>query len=210
MKKNILLFILCVAIAAGCKKKSSSTPAASSNPTGGTAALSLSTPGSLTATIGGASVSYAENSTYEGIFSSNKNLNPPSPSTAVYSYGLSNISTSADVFGVSKGTLTYTGSSIADQTTFNAFFPISACSYSPNAANGIEFQYWIGATLWSTSLGTADQTGSAFTVTDRVTGTVLGYSQVKIKATFNCKIYDGSGNSKTVTGGTMIVDFESD
>ena len=114
------------------------------------------------------------------------------------------------MFEVLKGTLTYTGSSIADQTTFNAFFPVSAYSYSPNAANGVEFQYWIGGTMWSTSLGTADQTGSAFTVTERVTGTVLGYSQVKIKTTFNCKIYDGSGNSKTVTGGTMIVDFESD
>ena len=56
---------------------------------------------------------------------------------------------------------------------------------------------------WSTDLGTHDQTGSAFNVTSLTEGTEGAW--YTMEATFNCKLYDESGNSKTLTNGEMRI-----
>lgn len=56
---------------------------------------------------------------------------------------------------------------------------------------------------WSTDRGTADQTGSAFSINERNgTGNPFG-PRYTFKVTFNCRLYDGAGNSKLVTNGAL-------
>jgi hypothetical protein len=72
--------------------------------------------------------------------------------------------------------------------------------------DGVEIR-WTDAsgTLWSSALGTADQTGSTFVVTDH---TLIQYQigQQKggryfTKGTFSATLYDGTGRSMNVTDG---------
>lgn len=58
-------------------------------------------------------------------------------------------------------------------------------------ANGVE---------WATDLGSANQTGSTFSITENVVNTD-GYSHHISKATFSCKLYNASGGSMTLTNG---------
>lgn len=72
--------------------------------------------------------------------------------------------------------------------------------------DGVEIRWTDAAgTEWSSAWGAADQTGSNFTVTSRVNNDekppyVLG-PRYKVKGTFNCKLYDGKGNSIDLTDG---------
>ena len=58
-------------------------------------------------------------------------------------------------------------------------------------ANGVE---------WTTDLGSANQTGSTFNITENVVNTD-GYSHHISKATFSCKLYNASGGTMTLTNG---------
>jgi hypothetical protein len=72
--------------------------------------------------------------------------------------------------------------------------------------DGVEIRWTDAAgTEWSSAWGVADQAGSNFTVTSKVVNDekppyVLG-PLYKVKGTFNCKLYDGKGNSIDVTDG---------
>jgi hypothetical protein len=55
-------------------------------------------------------------------------------------------------------------------------------------------------TYWTSDKGTADQTGSAITVNSKTAYNSLSLAYI-IDGTFNCKIYDGNGNSRTLTNG---------
>lgn len=56
--------------------------------------------------------------------------------------------------------------------------------------------------FWSSDLGTGNQTGSTFEIIEHVANTD-GFSQKISKAKFNCKVYDGLGNSQTLTEGLI-------
>jgi hypothetical protein len=74
--------------------------------------------------------------------------------------------------------------------------------------DGVEIR-WTDAAgkQWSSSFGAADQTGSNFAVTSREAivppDNYLGppLPHFKVKGTFNCKLYDGKGNSIDLTNG---------
>ena len=70
-----------------------------------------------------------------------------------------------------------------------------------NPVNGVVVQYYdASGDEWATDLGSADQTGSNFTITSHASnGLGNGYSVTK--ATFNCMLYDSTGNVKVLTGG---------
>ncbi|KAA9325629.1 hypothetical protein [Adhaeribacter soli] len=55
---------------------------------------------------------------------------------------------------------------------------------------------------WTSDFGTGDQTGSTFEVVEHIANND-GFSQRITKARFNCKLYDGQGNSKTLTNGEI-------
>ena len=58
-------------------------------------------------------------------------------------------------------------------------------------------------TLWSSGYGTATQTNSNFKITEHIENTKDYFSNRITKVTFNCKLYDGNGNSKTLTNGEI-------
>jgi len=62
------------------------------------------------------------------------------------------------------------------------------------------FYYDNNSVEWSTDLGSANQTGSTFNITEHIANTD-GYSQHISKATFNCKLYNSTGASMTLTNG---------
>jgi hypothetical protein len=75
---------------------------------------------------------------------------------------------------------------------------------SPND-NGIRIFFTdSNGKLWQTDLGTADQTNSSFIITNE---TIIRNSAnniitgIFLEASFNCKLYDGLGNYKTLTNG---------
>lgn len=83
-------------------------------------------------------------------------------------------------------------------TQIKAMFKTGSYTFSKGDSDGVKVIYYDeNGTLWSSALGTAEQTGSVFTVSDHST---TAYGAVTT-ATFNCKLYDGNGNSKTLTNG---------
>ena len=59
-----------------------------------------------------------------------------------------------------------------------------------------------GGKYWTSDLGTGDQTGSTFEVVEHIANND-GFSQRITKARFNCKLYDGLGNTKSLTNGEI-------
>lgn len=80
----------------------------------------------------------------------------------------------------------------------------------PDKTNGVEI-LWTDSNgkNWCSSWGTGDQTGSAFKVTtnDRIQyhiGPPKG-GRYKSSGTFNCTLYDGQGNSMSLTNGKFAL-----
>lgn len=85
---------------------------------------------------------------------------------------------------------------------------------NPLVEGGLVWYIDANGTEWRTDNGTANQTGSSFEIKSiTTTNGADAYSGKKImEVEFNCKLYDGSGNSKTLTNGlikTVVVDANS-
>lgn len=71
--------------------------------------------------------------------------------------------------------------------------------------NGVRIFFTdVNGKLWQTDLGTADQTNSSFTITKEtiirnLTNNII--TGVLFEASFNCTLYNGLGNYKTLTNG---------
>lgn len=104
------------------------------------------------------------------------------------------------VFTIRKGILhSYTSVS---NVTFKTFFSVAAYNYDADPSDGIEILWTDEAgNDWSTSYGSADQTGSNFNITSVEDEPGQTHYSVRVKATFNCKLYDGAGNEKPLTSG---------
>lgn len=192
----------------GCKKKDDTTPEAESTPTttGAPATVDVNSTPQATFTLDGVNKSYVMNNTtlFEGSGSSGSG----SGSTS-YSADIDDGNTISYI-SISKGTLNYSTATSMYPTdaTFKAFFPVASIPYSANAVNGIEISIYDNGTYWTTSLGTANQTGSTFNIVQtKDNPDTNGFFYVKFKATFSCKVYDGSGNSKTITNGVFVGNF---
>jgi hypothetical protein len=87
---------------------------------------------------------------------------------------------------------------------FHAAVRVQDYYYSPHWAFGIRLIYHAkNGVIWSTDAGTADQTGSNFTLTYTKDETDAGHDAEFFKAHINCKLYDGLGNVITVTNGIL-------
>ncbi|MBK7432038.1 MAG: hypothetical protein IPI62_14265 [Bacteroidetes bacterium] len=51
--------------------------------------------------------------------------------------------------------------------------------------------------------------GRTFTIDERQGQDILGYYSVRYKASFSCKLYDGSGNTIDLTNGVIVGSFEN-
>jgi hypothetical protein len=155
------------------------------------------------ATIGGKA--YTETATSDGNIESGSGVD--GTDDVVIFADIESHLTGGNQLSIAKGTLH--GYLTATQANFKSFFAPGTYSYSQDASNGIEVS-WVDAdnNEWSTSLGTADQTGSKFSIVSADDDAdALNKYYVKVKATFNCILYDGNGNKLAVTNGEMVGDF---
>jgi hypothetical protein len=159
-------------------------------------------------TIDGTAGSYVTGSTVSSYFSNSSLLGfPPDSSESVYGTGFEN--NGNGVIEFYKGTFVYTLPS--DSAKFTNFFAKQPYSYSTEAANGVRIVWYDSAQdQWTTDQGTANQTGSSFIITDRISVEDNGYKYVKVKITFNCKVYNSAGVSKTITNGVAVMNFWAD
>jgi hypothetical protein len=133
----------------------------------------------------------------------------PDTSALIYESGLSDSLITNSLF-ISKGTLRFASGMIPVDSIFEPFFAPASYQYSPNSADGIVIEWYdSNGELWSTEIGTANQSGSSFVIVANLSSHVNGYLDVKLKATFNCKLYNASGQSKTLTEGLYVGSFEA-
>ena len=88
-------------------------------------------------------------------------------------------------------------------------FTIGAHSYSLNGSpvEGVQFDYSENNVLWSTD-EMAQPSSSIFSVTESIASTgPLGDDQREVKGTFNCKVFNESGDSKVITNGQFYLIF---
>jgi len=96
----------------------------------------------------------------------------------------------------------------SDSVSFKNFFEIKPWSYGVTPMNGMEIVYYdASGDMWSTSYGSANQTGSTFQLQAKKFIPFQGEKYERIKATFNCKLYNASGAVKVVTNGVVVADF---
>lgn len=149
------------------------------------------------------------NSIYPGVSSDSEVNSSVTPVTTTSSYGSSMDNDDNDEFaGFHIGEITYTGSE-PDFALFRSLFTMGAKDYSADLSNGISVVLYIDGTLWSTALGSADQSQSSFSITSAREKETFGMKFLEVTATFECTVYDGNGNSKTITNGTYRGNFQN-
>ncbi|MFT5778386.1 MAG: hypothetical protein ACI837_001342 [Crocinitomicaceae bacterium] len=198
---NMALLVLVLAFVS-CKKEDPVSVPVITTP----ASTSATSSPQFTGSIDGIVVNYLNG--YVG-YSSGGTLGTGTPSDFRYGGVLLNGATLSEVLNVEKGNLNLPSGGYATNAEFGNFFPLGNYGFDASLLNGIVLTYYSGGTEWSTSLGSGDQTGSTFTVVDRLETTVAGDFVVKYKATFNCKIYDGSGAEKLITNGVLVSAFSN-
>ncbi len=206
MNKIKLLFIalILLMVVGGCKKRTTTPiPAANSS-----VATSTNSVNSFTGNIDGVAYTYKEGvNDVEGSSISNKSLNAGSTSSGIFGTTLDYSTTDDGIMSINKGTIYFTDSS-PDNAAFKSFFSTGTYLYSLHGANGVEVN-WTDANGvdWSTSYGTGDQTGSTFSIqTSQVAATINDY-YIKVTLKFSCKLYNTSGQSKTLTNGVYVGEF---
>jgi hypothetical protein len=106
------------------------------------------------------------------------------------------------VIDVTKGTLTKTGATTTELEFKNFFLPGTYSFDNAYPRNGIGINWFDNYERWSTDSAPATQSGSSFTITDVTEGRdEYGRYMLKVKATFNCTVYNSSGASKALTNG---------
>jgi hypothetical protein len=192
-----------------CKKKTTTTttPAATTTPT--PAPLNASSTPQVSYSLNGSTHSYVANgSTIESSVNTSKNLNSSGgPSTCIYSSDLDD-GNSVEYLQVNKGTMSFNGSQ-PDSTSYKTFFAVGTKTYSKAAANGIEITMSDASGTWSTSTGTQPGT-STFSIDAIQEVWVLGYQDIRFKASFTCTLYDINGaNPRVLTNGVYVGAFEN-
>lgn len=90
---------------------------------------------------------------------------------------------------------------------FFDFFQIGTYNYSNEADDGIEIVFLDeNGTIWTSN---GDQTGSSFEISKTTNNSFWGTEYVEFLATFNCTLYDESGNSMLLTNGSCKSSFEN-
>lgn len=205
---NLLLMILMVVAFIGCSKDDDND--SPTNP--GTPAITIDSPTQVSFKVNSVAVSYVSAASNVESYFSNSSLLATFPDTSetVFGYGFQKAvgSNYINLFDVEKGTYEFVTS---DSALFVGFFPEQSVPYSNAAANGVRIIYYDeNGDQWASDYGSAAQTGSTFVIQDtkfRISG---GDKYMKVKASFSCNVYDGSGSFKTITDGVAVFDFWSE
>ncbi|MBK6397927.1 MAG: hypothetical protein IPP27_06575 [Bacteroidetes bacterium] len=203
MKKIFYIIAIC-SVFVSCSKKDDPEPTPSAP------VLNYNSTPQFSVSLNGTGLSMiADGSTIESLVGSSNSLNPvPNISTGNYSYYIGSNVNDIGIF-LKRGGLLFMGFPPSD-SLFLSFFPTGSYNYTSDGVNGISISYFdANGILWSTDLGTAVQTGSTFTIDERQGQDILGYYSVRYKASFSCKLYDGSGNTIDLTNGVIVGSFEN-
>jgi len=218
LKSIVIVVLTSCLFFTGCSK-SNPTPSTSNN-NNTPAPLSIASPANFNATIGGTGIAFTEgtnameaiysNNALGGFNSANGNFyNLAKESGLVYKGSNGN---GYPKFSITIGAIpTFPSYPMENSNpTFKALFSVKSYPYDATLINGIKTTYTdANGKLWSSALGTADQTGSTFVVTKVVDGTdpITAVYEVAIQASFNCTLYDGLGGSLVLTNGTFSGKF---
>lgn len=110
-------------------------------------------------------------------------------------------SLSGERAGILVGSITYSGSNLPSKSEFLALFSTGSKNYDQNLNDGVEVYVVIDQVTWSSSYGTADQSGSTFNIISAKESEDFMNYYFEIEASFSCTLYDDSGNSKLLTNG---------
>jgi hypothetical protein len=99
---------------------------------------------------------------------------------------------------------------LKNERMFNGFEPgLYSYTQDPNNNSGVQI-HWIDPTgkTWSTNLGVADQSGSAFQIINRVNldtsyNTTGITHSIYIRCSFNCTLYDNTGKILELKNGRL-------
>lgn len=212
MKRRFILMLAAVSVLglgfSGCSKDDDDNN--NSNPT--TPAVTVDSEYQATFKLDGVAVSIVNGVGGVQSLTSNHTLSAtfPDSSESTMGFGLYKDvgGNTQSLFDIDKGTYKFVG---WDSTAFTTFFAEQSWPYSPDAVNGIAIAYFdANGTKWSTDQGTANQTGSTFVIQDTKLLDFFGTNYINVKASFNCKVYDGTGASKVITDGVGVFDFMAD
>lgn len=219
MRATVLLPALALLILPACNgdNDDNATPSNSSGNGGGggnPSSITISSTPQVQMTIDGATVSLVPGATVEAMNSySGESATPPALSRKSYGWGLYNNATEQSVFGARIGSW-YTPTFVPNDASFFAYFTTGVWPYGDvqTMANKASISWYDADGLeWSTTCGSADQTGSTFQITDKqeVDSPFLN-AYVKLRITFSCKLYSCSGSGvKNVTNGVAVITYEN-
>jgi hypothetical protein len=100
---------------------------------------------------------------------------------------------------------------VSNNTEFITFFNLGDYSYTntPSTTDGVSVSWYDeSGTEWRSDNAPADQTGSSFKVVNVAPVTPSTIYTITVTFNFNCKLYDQSGNVKTLTNGIFKGEFE--
>jgi hypothetical protein len=213
MKTGLKIAVLgLVLIFSDCKKKSKD-PVEDPAPTPAPAPVDINHVPTILFTIDGTSYSYSEGTaSVANWMGTSKELNTTGgPSSTAYSSGFGTDTKS--YWQVTKSKLVYNITNPPDEAAFRQFFSTGMVNYAPSGPGqmGIVIDYWdANGKSWSSNNVPADQTGSVFTIESvKEFDSDLQDQQMKVYATFNCKVYDLDGNAKTLANGKFVGYFEN-
>lgn len=130
--------------------------------------------------------------------------------TATYDAAIGGFDPGEEYMGIEIGTLTVSDTLTTAErySYFHSLIKVQSYPYTFGAANGIKVTYKASnGVVWSSDAGTADQTGSScvFTWTENFYN---GFDETeKFKAHVNCKLYNGLGQSLTLTNAIFELSF---
>ena len=209
MKKTSIIVISMLIAVISCKKDSddSTSPAANNS-----SSITVNSTQQVSFKLDGVAKSYVESATIKSVVSSSVSIATfPDTSSKSYGIGFEDMNTSAAIFDLDKGFLRFVGN-MPDSDLFYNFYVPSSPSFviDPDVSMGVRLAYYINGVKWSTDQGTGIQTGGSFSITARKKShDWFGEVSTIILANFNCKLYDGLGNSKTITDGVIVCTFQN-
>ena len=219
MKKlNLILLMLPVMAVWSCKK--SSTTPTTTTPTPTSTAVTVNSTPQYSFKADGTTYSKVEDGSSVTVNLSadrNSGVNPGDSGSATYASSFDDAGGSVTYFSVSKSRLKFPAlcsgctALYPANSDFKAFFNTRSYSYGNGlTVYGIELTWRDNSGVqWSTSMGSGNQSGSSFSITDMKDMSQLGNYYVVIKASFNCTLYNSVGQSKILTEGIVVTDFEN-
>lgn len=155
---------------------------------------------------------YKEENTsgYQNLSSKNKVTNtPPDSSTASYISSIGQIGINANSVSIEIGTFKFLEPQ-PDEGTFENYFVPAEWNYASQLSNQGVTVKWVdnSGTAWSSRNG--EQSGSSFSIVSNNKKFIAGKQVQELRCSFNCKVYDPAGFSKTIVNAEFLGIFKND